>query len=287
LNGGLELIKFGITSRSFGGLSTEETAQRMRDAGFECCELCFVQSDLGGWNYNGIGDLTGITPETVKAAADTYRKYGIEVVALGVFSNLLERDAEKKKDVIDYFIRYLDFAEAAGIPVIASECGFVPGDRGLHADSYEADFKSVKDALVVIGKEAEKRGIKIAIEGCVLDVVPTPKRLRDMAGQLKAEAGLTNIGALLDPANYIAAADEDDMFKYLSNLVYYFHGKDRFVNDTYGRNVGEGEINWCKFFKNHMDITPDIPVVFEYSNKDNCKEVLDRAKKYYNWALNS
>lgn len=278
------MLKFGITTRSFGGLSTEETAQRMRDAGFSCCELCFVQSDLGGWTYNGIGDLSSITPADVKKAADIYRSYGIEVVSLGVFSNILERDDEKRQAVLDYFFRYMDYAEEAGIDVLATECGFVPGARGINTDSYMPDFDRIKDSLAILGAEAAKRNLKIALEGCVLDVVPNPKRLRDLTIQLEQEKGLTNIGALLDPANYIAAADEDDMFKYLSDKVWYFHGKDRFVNDTYGRNLGEGEINWVKFFINHKTMTPDIPVVLEYSNPDNCKEVVDRAKKFYKWA---
>lgn len=278
------MLKFGITTRSFGGLSTEETAVRMYDAGFECCELCFVQSDLGGWAYNGIGDLSDITPKAVRQAADVYRNHGIDVVSLGVFSNLLERDDEKRQAVLDYFFRYMDYAEEAGIAVLATECGFTPGARGIDTDTYESDFARIKDSLAILGEEAAKRNLKIALEGCVLDVVPNPKRLRDLTIQLKNEKGLSNIGALLDPANYIAAADEDDMFKYLSDKTYYFHGKDRFVNDTYGRNVGEGEINWVKFFINHKTLTPDIPIVLEYSNADNCKEIVDRAKKYYKWA---
>ena len=53
------MLNIGITTRSFNGLSVSETAQRMQEVGFKCTELCFVHSDLGGWAYNGIGDLPG------------------------------------------------------------------------------------------------------------------------------------------------------------------------------------------------------------------------------------
>ena len=73
------MLNIGITTRSFNGLSVAETAERMQSLGFKCTELCFVQSDLGGWAYNGIGDLTGITPARVREAADDFRSRGIEV----------------------------------------------------------------------------------------------------------------------------------------------------------------------------------------------------------------
>jgi len=271
---------FGITTRCYGGKSTEETARLMAEAGFKCCEICFVQSDLGGWTYNGRGDLSGITPEDVKKAADVYRAYGVEPVALGVFTNISSPDEAELAANIDYFIRHMDYAEAAGTPVLSTECGFTPGRRGINADTYEADFARIKGALAKICSEAERRNLKIALEGCVLDIVPSPKRMRDLAAQLKAEYGITNFTALLDGANFIAAADEEDMFKYLSGMTAYIHGKDRHVNDTYGCNLGDGEIDWVRFFALYKKYTPGVPFVLEYPNAETASEILRRAKVF-------
>ena len=35
----------------------------------------------------------------------------------------------------------------AGIPYLASECGFTPGRRGINADSYESDYQHIKETL--------------------------------------------------------------------------------------------------------------------------------------------
>jgi sugar phosphate isomerase/epimerase len=70
------------------------------------------------------------------------------------------------------------------------------------------------------------------------------------------------------------------MFKYLKGYVAYFHGKDRKVNDAYGRNVGEGDIDWVKFLRLYKKYTPDIPFILEYCNKDNCAAVKQRVLDY-------
>ncbi len=278
-------MKNGITTRAFSGLSTEQTADKMRDAGFTSCELCFVQSDLNGWAYNGRTDISEITPEKVAAAADIYRSRGVEVVSLGVFTDLRNPDEAEGEEFIKYFTRHMDFAEAANIKILASECGFTAGRRGINTDSFAEDFDRIKKNIARICAEADKRGLVIALEACVLDIVPSPKRLRDLMSQLEKEYGITNFKSLLDPANFIANADEDDMFKYLSGKIAYFHGKDRHVNDTYGCNVGEGEINWVRFFENYKCFEPDTPFIFEYCNADNCAEVKARADKFYDWAI--
>ena len=82
------MLKFGITTRSFNGLTNAETAQRMHDIGFKCTELCFVQSDSPGWKYNGITDLTDMTDDRFAEIVATYREKDIEVTSLGVFTNL-------------------------------------------------------------------------------------------------------------------------------------------------------------------------------------------------------
>ena len=152
------MLNIGITTRSFNGLSVAETVGRMQEIGFKCTELCFVHSDLGGWTYNGIGDLTGITPARIKEAADEFRSRGIEVTSLGMFTDLRNPDDEVMAREKEYMLRYIDMAAEAGIPYLASECGFTPGQRGINADRYESDYARIKETLRFACLEAEARG---------------------------------------------------------------------------------------------------------------------------------
>lgn len=278
------MFNIGITSRSFSGLTISDTIKCMTATGFKCTELCFVHPDLSGWKYNGIGSLDGITPEKVKENADAFRSAGIEVTSLGMFTDLRNPDDSARAEAIDYAKRYIEFAAEAGIPYIASECGFTPGRRGINADTYEADYRILKDTLREICLAAEASGVKLALEACVLDVIPSPRRLKTLIEELEEESHV-RLGAMLDPANFLANSDEEGMFRYLKNDIYYLHGKDRKINATYGVNIGDGDIDWVKFMECYIRFADRKPFILEYCNRDNCAEIKKRAEGFYDEAF--
>ncbi|MCL2774374.1 MAG: sugar phosphate isomerase/epimerase [Oscillospiraceae bacterium] len=275
-------MKYGIVSRSYGNMTVAEAAKFMAAHGYNCTELCMSHPDFGGWVYNGISalDENGITKESTKEKADIMRDNGIEVTSFGVFTdNLAPGDDEYRQKSRDAFVRCMDFAAYAGIKNLSTELGFRPDKRGITTDVYESDLQRLKENFIYLGNAAKERGVNICIEACVIDVIPSAKRLRDFIEQIYAETGLTNIKALLDMANYIANSDEDDVFKYLAPYIAYIHGKDRKVNDCYGKILGEGEIDWVKFFMNYFRITPDIPFILEYTNADTTDLTNERVYK--------
>jgi sugar phosphate isomerase/epimerase len=274
------MFNIGVTTRAFGGLTISDTAREMAAGGFRCTELCFVHSDLDGWTYNGIGSLEGITPERIKAVADEFRGRGIEVTSLGMFTDLRNPDESARAAAIDYAKRYIEFAAEAGIPYIASECGFTPGKRGINADTYESDYQNLKETLRTICLEAEKAHVHLALEACVLDIIPSPRRLKNLIEELEHESHV-RLGAMLDPANFLANSDEEGMFHYLRYDISYLHGKDRKINAAYGVNVGDGDIDWVKFMECYLRYADRKPFILEYCNRDNCREIKARAEAYY------
>ncbi|MEK3890530.1 sugar phosphate isomerase/epimerase family protein [Bacillus sp. FSL K6-3431] len=262
----------GVVSRSFPHLSNKETAELLSSEGFKWTELCFSQTDSNYWVYNGRSDLNALTNEQSRNIVETYRKNGIEVTAIGVFTNLLETDEEELKKNLDYFERLLEIASLNHIPFVSSECGFNLGNRGINADTYEADFQRLIESLKWLTKKAEKYSVSIALEPCVLDVVPSAKRTVDLINQV----GSDRLKVLLDPANLIANNSEEEMFSYLSPHIAYFHGKDRKVNDTYGRVIGDGDIDWQVFLQLYHKYTEGKPFIMEYVNINNFCDVRDR-----------
>ena len=278
------MLNIGITSRSYSGLTICDTALDMADKGFKCTELCFTHPELPGWTYNGIGSLEGITPKKVREMADEFRHRGVDVTSLGMFTDLRSPDKTARDAAVEYTRRYVEFAAEAGIPYIASECGFTPGHRGLSADTYESDYINLKETLREVCLEAEKSGIHIALEACVLDIIPSPRRLKTLIEELEAESGV-RLGAMLDPANFIANSDEEGMFCYLKHDIAYLHGKDRKINATYGVNLGEGDIDWVKFMECYIRYDSSKPFILEYCTRDNCAEVKVRAEEFYEKAF--
>ena len=275
-------IKYGIVSRSFSNMPVLDAARKMQSFGYAYTELCFTHDDLPGWNYNGYSDYEalGVDEKLVCEKARIFRDHGIEITALGVFSNLVTPEEDLWEKCKKFYLRSIEFAAAAKIPAISTECGFRSEYRGLTTDNYESDFTRLKERTAELARFAHGLGVKIAMEACVIDVINSPKRLRDFILQVKDEYGLDNIGVLLDPANFIAAADEDDMFKYLAEHVIYLHGKDRKVNDTYGRILGDGDIDWPRFFKNYYKHTPDKPFIIEYTTEATAELTNDRVRAF-------
>lgn len=265
-------MNIGVVTRSFPEFSNAETAQFMAERGFVSTELCFSQTDSNYWVYNGRSDLSDMTDERAASIVKTYRDAGIEVSVLGVFTNLIEPDEAERGENLAYFERMIDIAAVTGIPTVATECGFIPGRRGINADTYEEDFDRIKASLSRLLAHAEKRDVDVALEACVLDVVPSAKRARDLIAQL----GSDRLKVLLDPANFIANSSEDDMFRYLGPHIAYLHGKDRKVNDQRGRIVGDGDIDWPRFMQLYHEHAEGKPIIFEYVTKDNVEMVRDR-----------
>ena len=278
------MLNIGITSRSFSGLTVSETAELMQNTGFKCVELCFVHEDLPGWTYNEIGDLDGITPQKVRAAVGEFTSRGIAVTSLGLFTDLRNPDEAARRNAVEYAKRYIEFAAESGVPYLASECGFTPGRRGVNADTYEADYENLKETLRELCLEAEKSGVHLALEACVLDIIPSPRRMKNLIEELEEETQV-RLGALLDPANLLANTDEEGMFYYLKHDVAYLHGKDRKMNAAYGVNLGEGDVDWVKLMECYIRFADKKPFILEYCDKDNCAEMKKRAEDYYEAAF--
>lgn len=266
-------MDIGITTRCFGGWTNQDTARKMAELGFPCTELCFVQSDSSYWVYNGRSDISDLSCQRVGEITACYEKEGISVCALGVFTSCVEHDPDQRRANIQYFKRHMEYASYCGVPWLATECGFDPQCRSLRAEYYETDFQLMKDTISELAEYAEKLGVGIAIEACVLDVLPSAKRLRDFLDQV----GSPRVKAMLDPANLIANSSEEDMFRYLHGRIAYFHGKDRKVNDAYGRLLGDGDIDWPLFFKLYHTYGEGLPFILEYPNPDNAAMTRERA----------
>jgi sugar phosphate isomerase/epimerase len=265
-------MQIGVVSRSFPHLTNKEVAVLLAERGFTWTELCFSQTDSNYWRYNGRSDLSELTDERSREIVEIYRKHNIDVASIGVFTNLLETDESELEQNLKYFERHMQIAALNGVPIVATECGFIPGQRGIHAETYETAFEHLVQQVRHLGERAGHYGIKLALEPCALDVLPSAKRTADFLEQV----GSPHVQVLLDPANLIANSAEEEMFRYLAPHIAYFHGKDRKVNDTYGRVVGDGDIDWHTFLSLYHQHTEGVPFILEYVNINNFCEIRDR-----------
>ncbi len=280
------MLNIGLTSRTLAGTSVSEAADLMQRNGFRTVELCFTHTDLGGWKYNGIGDLTGITGGKVRSACDEFRSRGMEVTSLGMFTDLRHPDPETRKKHMDYARRYIAFAAESDVRYIATECGFTEGRRGISADTYESDYLHLKESLRELCLEAEKVGVQIALEGSVFDIIPSPRRQKTLIEELEADCHV-RLTTLLDPASYIHASDEEGMFYYLKHDIGYLHGCDRKLSAANTTPLGDGSTDWIRFMIGYIKYADRKPFILDGCTRDNFVEVKNRAEDYYDKAFHT
>ncbi|HOD93077.1 MAG TPA: sugar phosphate isomerase/epimerase [Clostridia bacterium] len=269
-------MDIGMVTRGFPNITPVECAGYLNKFGFKTTELCFMFSNINTWQYNGYKPMDELTDELAASIVKTFKDNSIEIVSIGAFSSLLEPDPIKLAKNFKAYERYIQIAANNGIKFVSTESGFIPGRRGINADTYEKDFDYFKSNMINLLDIAKRYNVSIAFEPCILDLTPSAKRTRDLILQCERD----NLKILLDPANLFANSDEEDMFRYLKNYVAYFHGKDRKVNDAYGRNVGEGDIDWVKFLRLYKKYTPNTPFILEYCNLENCADIKQRVLDY-------
>ena len=265
-------MDLGVVTRSFPQLTNQETAELLGRHGFRWTELCFKQTDSDYWVYNGRSDMSDMTNERSRTIVETYRKAGVEVSCIGVFTNLLEPDGSALSANLAYFERHMEIASFNGVPFVATETGFIPGERGVRLATYQSAFLRLVDSFKRLCEMAERHEVMVCLEACVLDPVPSAKRARDFIAQVGSE----RLKVLLDPANYLANSDEEDMFKYLAPHIAYVHGKDRKGNDAKGCLVGDGDIDWPLFLHLYHTYSGGKPFIFEYVNTDTFLIARDR-----------
>ena len=268
----MQKLKIGIVSRSFGDLTHAETAKLMQDNSVTSTELCLHSADTRLWAYNGRSDMSQLSDNAFADIVKTYRDAGVEVTSLGVFTDMINEDAGELAKNLDHFEHHMRLASNNGIPYLPTEIGFRGDSRGILSHRYESDWNRLVESLGDLCRRADKYGVCLALECCVLDIVPSAKRAAD----LRKQVGSSRLKFLLDPANLIANSSEEDMFKYLAKDIAYFHGKDRKVNDAYGRALGDGDIDWPLFLRLYHEQCEGLPFILEYVNIDTFKEIMDR-----------
>lgn len=131
---------------------SEEVARFAQDVGFTSLELSAWPSST-------------LNADTVEnARVDEIRRdldsRGIEISALGYYPNYLDPDPDEAAQARRYFLKLLDLAVKMNVPVVSTFAGRIP-DRPV-ADSIEP-FRELFARFV---DEAERRGLRIAIENC-------------------------------------------------------------------------------------------------------------------------
>ena len=260
--------KFGFYTSCFPGLSLTE---KIRLAGKEG----FGYIEIGAWpagdetrNF-AVHDIDfAHLDRQVPEIRTVLKEHGVKISAIGYYENTLDRDLERRKQVISHLMRCVDAARMLDCPLVSTFIG-----RNIDLD-VRGNFKELEETFPPVLDYAKEKGIKIAFENCVME----GWQIQGVPGTLCYQPELweeifkilpqENFGINFDPSHLVKQLiDYETVLKKFRDRIFHFHIKDTVIcapllnwYGIYNRQfsnkhkdgfwnsaiAGKGEIDWKK-----------------------------------------
>ena len=270
-------IPIGIATYRFRDLTNAQLAEMLREAGFRIIQLFLSQSDSNYWRYNSRSDLSDMTPERCRAIAEAYRRAGIAIDSMGVYTNLIHPDADQREANLAYFDEMMQIGRHMGVDTFITEAGsYRPPEPlpGIAYDFREDTWKTMLETHKRLAELAERNAAKVLLEPYFLSFYASAKRTRVFLEQVDSP----RIRVLLDPANLIELNDLEEMFTQLSPWIDCYHAKDRRLHTDRGVAAGEGDVDYVNFLTLAAKYTPGAPMILEYVDATTYQAALDHLR---------
>lgn len=270
-------VPIGIATFGFRDMTNAQLAEMLSEAGFRIIQLFLSQSDSNYWRYNSRNDLTEMTPERCKTIANTYRRAGIAIDSIGVYTNLIHPDAEERAANLAYFDAMMQIGRHMGVDTFITEAGrYQPPEPlpGIAYDFREDTWNTMLETHKRLADLAERNDARVLLEPYFLSFYASAKRTRVFLEQVDSP----RIRVLLDPANLIELNDLEEMFTQLGPRIECHHAKDRKLHTDRGVAAGEGDVDYVKFVTLAAKHTPGAPLILEYVNAATYRAALEHLR---------
>src|SRR5205823_3427348 len=154
------VVKLGLLTAAFPGLSLEQVAVWAASEGFETLEIaCWPAAGGERRRYAGVThiDVDALDADAVRALL---AQHGLEISALAYYPNNLHPDAANRGEVNAHLRKVVDAAQQLRVGIVGTFVGNDPAKPPLE------NMRTFRDVWPPLVAHAEERGVKIAIENC-------------------------------------------------------------------------------------------------------------------------
>jgi len=279
-------MKLGFVSAILPELSFEELVDYAADCGYKSIEVCCWPIGKAERRYAGVThiDVETLDENRVIAINSYLNGKGIEISALGYYSNPLDPDTDKSNFYVSHIMKVIDAAALLGINKMNT---FIGRDKNKSVDENFARFKQVWKPLI---QYAESKKVKIGIENCPMiftndewpggnNLATTPVIWRRMFNEIRSDF----FGLNFDPSHLLwMQMDYLKPIYEFRDKLFHIHLKDaRIYRDKLNdvgimatpleyhtpKLPGLGDIDWGKFISSLNDIRYEGPVCVEVEDK--------------------
>jgi len=244
----------------------------------------FRSMELSAWPDSSL-NADKVTDRRIKEVKKDLKEHDMEVSALGYYPNFLDPHKENAEEATRYFYKVLELASRMDVGVVCTFAGRSP------EKSIKENIPLFEKAFTPFCAEAEKRGIRIAIENCPMmdrfylrgeNIAISPEVWDEMYKVVQSKS----LGIELDPSHMVwQGIDYIQAIYDYGDRIFHIHAKDMEINrrvlkrvgiigQAFGETVGLGhgwwrarlpgwgEIDWPKFitalietnYKGNIDI---------------------------------
>lgn len=298
-------MKLGIVSAIYDGFSFEEMIDDVAANGYDCVEVACWPQGKAERRYAGVShiDVDNTSEEYIRYVKAYCADRKVEISSLAFYPNTMDGDLEKRAANIAHLLKVIHMSALLGVNMVTT---FIGRDQ---TKSVEDNLELFKEIWPPIIKQAEKEGVKVAIENCPMlfgrdqwpggqNLFTTPKLWRTMFELLPSD----NFGINYDPSHFIW--QQIDYLKPLyefKDKIFHVHFKDIKLFEDKMNDVGImaypleymspklpglGDVNWGKYVSALTDIGFDGYACIEVEDKafeSSRERILDSIKLSYRY----
>lgn len=298
-------MKLGIVSAIYDGFSFEEMIDDVAANGYDCVEVACWPQGKAERRYAGVShiDVDNTSEEYLNYIKTYCADRKVEISSLAFYPNTMDGDLEKREANVAHLLKVIHMSALLGVNMITT---FIGRDQ---TKSVEDNLDLFKEIWPPIIKQAEKEGVKVAIENCPMlfgrdqwpggqNLFTTPKLWRTMFELLPSD----NFGINYDPSHFIW--QQIDYLKPLyefKDKIFHVHFKDiklfKDKMDDVGimaypleymspKLPGLGDVDWGKYVSTLTDIGFDGYACVEVEDKafeSSRERILDSIKLSYRY----
>lgn len=265
----------------FYGNYSEETVKFAAEVGFKCMEL-------SAWPKSSLNADT-ISDQRLAEIQRDLEKHDIEISSLGFYPNYLDPNTAHSEEARRYFIKLLDLARKLNVKTVSTFAGRDP------KKSVEANIPLFKEVFSRFSEEAEKRGVRIAMENCPmmdhvhsegLNIAYSPEIWKVLFEEVPSD----HLGLEIDPSHMVwQGIDYVKAIHEFGHKIFHAHAKDMEVLhdvkarcgqfgklfskiDDLGhgwwraRTPGWGDVKWDKYITALIEVNYTGNIVIEHED---------------------
>ena len=274
--------RIGARAHDFGTLAPAELASRLQGHGLVCAQLALNKA-IAGLNLKR-GELN---PGLAWEVGQGFQRHGVQIAVLGCYINPVHPYDGPRGELLDFFRDHLRYARTMGCDLVGLETGtpnaaYAPDPRTGSEETFQALLRSLESLVA----EAEKHGVKVAVEAVTHHTISTPAKMKRLLDEIRS----SNLVVIHDPVNLINAENHaeqvrliEEPFQLYGDRIAIIHAKDFTIEDGVYQQVatGFGQLDYgrlCPILAKHK---PGISILLEDSGPDSVEHCLRHLDRFW------